>query len=671
LSPEESSPAKGKPLIQLQGLSKIYSPKGKQDASLGVKALDNIDLEIFPGEYVSIVGPSGSGKSTLMQILGLLDRPSSGRLLLAGQDVSLLNDDQLALLRNRSIGFVFQFFNLLARTSAMDNVALPLIYARESGAMERAKKMLEFVGMKDRLHHAPHQLSGGQQQRVAIARALVNEPILLFADEPTGNISSQQAGEVMAELDSLNQRGVTVILVTHEPDIAEHARRVLSMKDGKIISDKAIKPERASPNASQKAGQLSVPRLSRLPSLASVRENLRMAFTALSLNKFRTFLTMLGMIIAVTAVIAVTGIGNGMQASTKARLASLGSNLAILRPGNANARGTGSAPRFLMQDVERIRALSGAGGSVAKVGPTMQGGGVVSYGDMNWSTSITGCEPIYAGMHNAQPIAGRMFTDAENAARARVCLIGKTIISNLYPEGFDPTGTQIGINKTNFTVIGILPVKGSNGFQDQDDVVLIPLQTAMFRVLGQTSISSIDIEAKDSTSVESAIDEVSALARQLRHIPPGQPDDFNVRNLADIQAAQKDITGTIQSTLFVIACVSLMVGGIGIMNIMLVSVNERTKEIGLRKALGARNVEVLFQFLVEALLICLIGGTLGILLGVSAAITVTLMKGWLVLISWSTVAAAVIVSGLSGVVFGLWPAWQASQLSPIEALRHE
>jgi macrolide transport system ATP-binding/permease protein len=659
------------PLLRLRELSKVYVPQGKQDASLGVRALDKISLDIYPGEYVAIVGPSGSGKSTMMQILGLLDRPSSGSLHLAGQDVSRLSDDQLAGLRNRSIGFIFQFFNLLARTSAIDNVALPIIYARSGDATARAKKLLEFVGMKDRLHHAPHQLSGGQQQRVAIARALANNPVLLFADEPTGNISSSQAGEVMAELDHLNQAGVTIILVTHEPEIAAHARRVLTMKDGHITSDRQIKKGRFSPKASKSAGSFKAAPLSKLPSLASLRENLRMAFTALSLNKFRTFLTMLGMIIAVTSVIAVTGIGNGMQASTKARLASLGSNLMVLRAWNPSVGGSGSWSPFLMQDVEKLRQLSQSGGAVAKVGATVNGNVTVSYGGKNWGSTAVGCEPIYAGMHNAKPIAGRMFNDEENAQRARVCLLGKTVITNLYPEGFDPCGTQVEINKTKFTVIGVLPVKGSNGRDDQDDAVIMPLQTAMYRVFGYTVIYTIDIEAKDSESIQAAIDEVSLFCRGMHHILPGKPDDFSVRNLADLQAAQKDITGTLQSTLFVIACVSLMVGGIGIMNIMLVSVNERTKEIGLRKALGARNVELLFQFLVEALLICLIGGGLGIVLGVSAALALTLVKGWLVLISWSTVAVAVMVSALSGVIFGLWPAWQASQLSPIEALRHE
>ncbi|HTB23157.1 MAG TPA: ABC transporter permease [bacterium] len=658
------------PLIRLVDLSKVYRPQGKQDASLGVRALDHINLDIYPGEYVSIVGPSGSGKSTMMQVLGLLDRPTDGKLILAGQDVSKLNDDQLAMLRNQSIGFIFQFFNLLARTTAMDNVALPLIYSRKADPKERAKKMLEFVGMKDRMYHAPHQLSGGQQQRVAIARALANEPVLLFADEPTGNISSQQSNEVMAELDSLNQAGVTVVLVTHEPDVAEHARRMLTMKDGHVISDKQIKPERFAEKAQNRTDAFRVKPMSALPSMASIFENLRMALIALSLNKFRTFLTMLGMILAVVAVIAVTAIGNGMQVTTKARLASLGSNLVMLRPGNANTRGVGSAPRFQMQDVDKLRQLTLIGGAVRQVDPTVQGGVLVSYGDNDWSTEATGAEPAYAEMRNAMPVAGRFFTAEENQERARVCLLGKTVIQNLYPDGFDPTGTQVQINKTNFTVIGVLPVKGSNGFSDQDDTVLMPLQTAMWRVFGVTDLNSVDVEAVDSDDVQACIDEVTQLCRTIRHIQPGQPDDFMVRNMADIQQAQQDIAKTLQETLLVIALVSLIVGGIGIMNIMLVSVKERTKEIGLRKALGARNVEVLFQFLVEALLICLIGGGIGIFMGVVFSFVLNHI-GWLAIISWMTVFVAVLVSAGSGVVFGLWPAMQAAKLSPIEALRYE
>jgi macrolide transport system ATP-binding/permease protein len=659
------------PLIQLKNLSKIYVPQGKQDASLGVRALDGITLDILPGEYVSIVGPSGSGKSTMMQILGLLDRATSGTLLIAGQDVSKLTDDQLAMLRNSRIGFIFQFFNLLARTSAMDNVALPLIYARKPSPQARARKVLEFVGLKDRLYHAPNQLSGGQQQRVAIARALANEPVLLFADEPTGNISSKQALEVMAELDTLNKQGVTVILVTHEPDIAEHARRMLTMKDGKIVSDRLIKKTRASDKAPKDTATFKMPRLPFLPSFASFRENLRMAAAALSLNKFRTFLTMLGMILGVAAVIVVTALGSGMNISIQAQMASLGSNLVMVFPGNPNARGVGSAPRFQMQDVDRMKQLTLSGGAVANVDPTVRGGVLVSYGDNDWSTNVTGCEPVYADMRNAKPIVGRFFNAQEDSQRARVCLLGKTVISNLYPAGFDPTGTQVEINKTNFTVIGVLPVKGSNGFQDQDDTVVVPLQTAMWRILGQTTLSTVDVEAKDSDRVQEAIDEVSALLRNIRHIQPGQVDDFNIRNMADIQNARQGIGEKIKQILEALAAVTLVLGGIGIMNIMLVAVKERTKEIGLRKALGARNIEVLFQFMVEALLICLIGGGIGLVSGVGASWLINLLSDWPMPFSLGMVVVAVVVSTLCGVVFGLWPAWQASKLSPIEALRFE
>jgi ABC-type antimicrobial peptide transport system permease subunit len=296
---------------------------------------------------------------------------------------------------------------------------------------------------------------------------------------------------------------------------------------------------------------------------------------------------------------------------------------------------------------------------------------MVSYKDNDWSTSVTGAEPTYAEMRNAKPIVGRFYTAVEDQERARVCLLGKTVVGNLYPDGFDPTGTQVEINKVNFTVIGILPVKGSNGFQDQDDVVIVPLQTAMWRILGQTTLSSIDIEARDADSVQSAIDDVSALCRSMRHIQPGQPDDFQIRNMSDIQAARQGIGTLVERILLVIAGVSLFLGGIGIMNIMLVSVKERTKEIGLRKALGARNVEVLFQFLVEALLICLIGGGLGVLLGGSAALVVNLVTEWPMPLSVSMVIVAVAVSTVCGVLFGFWPALQASRLSPIEALRFE
>jgi len=657
-------------LLEARRLTKVYRPQeeaeGEEGGAAEVRALDGVNLRIHAGEYVAIVGPSGSGKSTLMQILGLLDRPTSGVLRVGGRDVARLSDDQLATLRNRSVGFIFQFFNLLARTSAMANVALPLIYARHREPQARARAILQKVGMGDRLFHAPHQLSGGQQQRVAIARALANEPRIVFADEPTGNISTRQAAEVMVELDRLNREGVTVIVVTHEEDIAKHARRTVTMRDGRIVGDRTRRV-----TARRRAERLRVGRASALPSRDALVENLRMALTALGLNKVRTLLTTLGVLIGVGAVICTTAMGEGAKAAVKARLASLGSNLLVVRPGAADVRGTGGAPRFTMADVQILKGLTQGIGHVRYVDPTVQGGVVVSAGDKNWQTRLTGCQPAYADMRAAKPVAGRFFTEAEDRARARVCLIGNTVIKNLYAEGFDPTGTLIKINKTNFQIVGILPVKGGAGFQDEDDVVIVPLNTAMNRILGQTTISSIDIEATDSESVQDAIDEVTEVLRRTRHVAEGKGDDFNVRNMADIQAAMEDTSQKLSTLITVIALVSLLVGGIGIMNIMLVSVRERTKEIGLRKALGAHNLEVLFQFLVEALLIGIIGGLAGILGGSGVAVVVSAVQGWPILLPWGMVCIAVLVSAVTGIGFGMWPAWQASRLSPIEALRYE
>jgi macrolide transport system ATP-binding/permease protein len=657
------------PLLEIRGLSKIYRPAGPGGPE--VRALDDLTLRIEQGEYLAIVGPSGSGKSTLMQILGLLDRPTDGKLLLAGHDIAGLSDDQLALLRNRNIGFIFQFFNLLARTSALNNVALPLIYARVPDIQAKAQALLKKVGMEEREHHAPHQLSGGQQQRVAIARALANHPSLLFADEPTGNISSQQAEEVMQELDELNSQGVTVILVTHEPDIAAHAKRVLHMKDGKVVSDE-VQPSRR--RAAAKAGterpSFAIPKVSALPSMASLVENLRMAMTALSLNKVRTALTMLGVIIGVAAVIAITAISNGAKEAVNQRLAALGTNLMMVIPGNQNAFGMGSAPRFNSADQASLKSLITPGGVIKDVGGSVSGSIVVGYQDKNWQTSLQGCEPQYETMRAAKPISGRFFTAKEDQERARVCLLGATVIKNLYPPGFDPTGTTIKLNKNDFEVLGVLPIKGAS-FRDQDDVVAVPLQTSMYRVLGLTTINSFDVEAVSSDKVPAAMDEVTQMLRHMRHIRPGAADDFTVRNMAEFQAAQADTANILGMLMTVAAAVSLLVGGIGIMNIMLVSVRERTKEIGLRKALGARNMEVLFQFLVEAVLIGLVGGSIGIVMGILWAVTTSLLLGWPILMSWAVVIISVFISAAIGVLAGIWPAWQASRLSPIEALRYE
>lgn len=653
-------------MIKLENAYRTY-----QMGDVEVKALDGVSLEIKPAEFVAIMGVSGSGKSTLMHVLGLLDRPDKGEYRICDQPTTSLNDTQLAALRNRLIGFVFQQFHLLARMSALGNAHLPLIYAGESGSKHKAEDKIKEVGLATRMHHRPNELSGGQQQRVAIARALVNDPLIILADEPTGNLDSKSKEEIINLLKNLNQQGKTIVVVTHENEVAQHAKRIIVMRDGKITSDKHNEIKAIPQNSFASKEICNIISHKHKVRGAEFIDFFRQALVAMFSHKVRSFLSILGILIGVAAVIAMLALGQGAKESIEAQLSSLGSNLLVLRPGSSKVQGialeSGSVTRFTFADVTAINKLTD---TIDGVSPSVSGRAQAVYGNKNWNTQVEGTGVEYAPMRNAVPVVGRFFTEEELRMREKVAVLGATVVRELFDEA-NPIGETIKINLINFKVIGILPVKGASTFRDQDDTIVIPVTTAMYRLLGKDYLDYIFIEVKDISLMQEAQDEVSNLIIKLHRLTNDQIDSFQIRNMADIKATLEATTKTMSMLLGAIAAISLLVGGIGIMNIMLVSVTERTREIGLRKALGATNRDIMIQFLVEATLLASLGGIFGILLGSGIAVLITVFAGWVVRISPSSIVLASVFSLIIGIIFGLWPARQASRLDPIEALRYE
>jgi macrolide transport system ATP-binding/permease protein len=657
-------------MIEVKNLFKTY-----QMGTVKVEALRGVSLKIASGEFVAIIGASGSGKSTLMHVLGLLDRPDSGEYFLGGEEVTNLSDKELALVRNQLVGFVFQQFHLLPRMSALENAELPLIYAGKQHMKQVAVEKLEQVGLKDRMLHRPNEMSGGQQQRVAIARALVCDPPIIFADEPTGNLDSKSKEEIISILKKLNQMGKTVVLVTHESEIAAQAGRVIQMRDGEIISDKVVLAQSTTPVAAipeSLVKNILIQSKENIRASIEFLEYLRQAVSAMLSHRMRAFLSILGILIGVAAVIAMLAIGQGSKEAIEKQLSSLGSNLLMVRPGARRSGGVslqaGTTTRFTLQDVTAIKKLSE---TVNAATPSVTSRGQIVYGNKNWNTQIEGVGVEYEGLRSAYPTVGRFFTEDEVRMRNKVVLLGTTVVKEVFGDT-NPIGETIKLNLINFKVIGILPTKGAGGFHDQDDTVVIPITTAMFRVLGKEYVDSIYVEAKNASTVDEAQEEISKLIiKQHRLITPDQKDSFQIFNMSDIKKTLEATTQTMSILLGSIAAISLLVGGIGIMNIMLVSVTERTREIGLRKAIGANNKDIMTQFLIEAVLMSFIGGLAGVMLGSGASVIISMVAKWSVKVSLSSVTLATVFSLVVGVVFGLWPAKQASRLNPIEALRYE
>jgi len=652
-------------MIELKNLYKTY---GKGEVS--IVALNDVSLSVRQGEFVAIMGPSGSGKSTLLHMLGFLDRPDKGSYRILGTEISELSDDELAHLRNRLLGFVFQQFHLLRRTSALENVELPLIYSGKKAMIENARKNLGSVGLASRVTHIPSELSGGEQQKVAIARALVNNPLILLADEPTGNLDTKSEEKIIKILKELNEQGKTIILVTHEKEIAQHAKRIITMRDGKIVSDetrhRAKIPEKASVSIKELAGQ-SHSYFEKI----EFKEHIRQSFRAILANKVRSFLSMLGILFGVAAVIAMLALGQGAKASMEERLKTLGSNLLSIRGGSAKVRGvaraTGSMARFTSADVEALRDLKPL---VKKIAGSVSGSAQIVYKSENWNTNVEGVGHDYGEMRASIPEIGRWFSREEITSRDKIAILGLTVVEKLFGNR-NPVGEIIKINRINFKVIGVAPEKGSGGWRDLDDVVYIPVTTAMYRVLGKNYLDRIYAEIIDVESMDEAQERIKKVIMKRHRIHKDVDDSFHIRDMSEIQEMLSSTTETMSMLLGCIAAISLLVGGIGIMNIMLVSVTERTREIGLRKAIGARAKDIMTQFLIEAVVMTLSGGLIGILLGVLTSVMLSFLAGWATRVTISNIFLAAGFSIVVGMFFGLWPAKKASRLNPIEALRYE
>lgn len=646
------------PLLELERVSREFST-----GPATVCALAGVSLTIGAGEFVAVMGPSGSGKSTLMNILGCLDRPTSGAYRVGGVDVTQLTADAVAELRRSTFGFVFQRYNLLSDLSAVDNVALPALYAGADDAERkgRATNLLSQLGVGDRLHHRSHQLSGGQQQRVSIARALMNGGSVILADEPTGALDSKAGDDVLATLHELHQAGHTIILITHDPAVASHAQRVISLKDGHIVSD--VKSTAVAPRTAVIRTLPAVARKAAAPAVL-LFEAMKTALRSLAHHRLRTLLTMLGIIMGVGSVVAMLAIGNGAKREVLERIQAMGTDLITIKRGAAAIRGSGRGVVTLTpEDLPALAALPG----VIAVTPETDRLTLLRHGNKDLALPAMGTNELYPAIRNWPTAEGTFFSASDVQRYAQVVVLGSSVAKEIAADERDAIGQFVMIGSAPFQVIGVMTPKGvSSGGYDRDYAVWIPYTTASTRVFGQRYFTDVSVKVSDPAIMGAAEQSIKQLLIRLHG-----KEDFSVRNMAETIETANQTQNTLTYLLGAIAVISLLVGGIGVMNIMLVSVTERTREIGIRMAVGARRGDVMLQFLTEAVAVCSAGGIAGLVIGIAGGIAVATLMQWQIIFSAGPIVLAFFCAFLTGAIFGFLPAKKAAQLDPVEALARE
>ena len=640
-------------LIECKNINRYFGSGANR-----VHVLKDVSLSIEKGDFVAIIGQSGSGKSTLMNILGCLDSATSGSYQIDGIETAKMEPDELAALRRERFGFIFQRYNLLGSLTARDNVALPAVYMGMGGKerSNRAEKLLQDLGLEGKEGNKPSELSGGQQQRVSIARALMNGGEIIFADEPTGALDTASGKNVIEIIQKLHKEGHTVIMVTHDPGIAAIANRIIEIRDGEIISDSSKNPE------------IPESKIERIKEKSSwlfyydqFVEAFKMSVQAIMAHKMRSLLTMLGIIIGIASVVSVVALGNGSEKKILADISAMGTNTISIFPGRGfGDRRSGRIKTLTIDDAKVIAKQS----YVASATPQTTSGGTLTYRNTDLSASLYGVGEQYFDVLGLKLESGRLFDETDVKEDAQVVVIDQNTKEKLFGADVNPLGKTVLFNKRPLTVIGVME-KEENSFGNSDVLMLwSPYTTVMHQITGESHTNSITVKIKDDANTQVAEKGLTELLK-TRH----GTEDFFMNNSDSIKQMVETTTGTMKLLISSIALISLVVGGIGVMNIMLVSVTERTKEIGVRMAIGARRNNILQQFLIEAVLICIIGGLVGV--GLSTAISLVFnhfVTEFPMEISIGSVIGAVVCSTAIGVAFGFMPANKASKLNPIDAL---